>query len=165
MVGASFLFHLLAKNMIWAEGGIFREKRRMAFIQALYIAKGGLGVKVPWIVQYPCNTSSVCFFCSLISETRRVHFSFFIIFWAADGAGLGIVLLACAHCVRLIYLHAEPPGVASDYQILQFLAVSMLPRGYLALVAASVLSSHGALTPLSRYGNSCINEGTFYSLK
>ena len=113
-----FYFIYFAKNRIWAEGGIFREKRRMAFIQSLYIAKGGLGVKVPWIVQYPCNTSSVGFFCSLISETRRVHFSVFHYFLGSrrgrGGAGLGIILLARAHCVRLIYLHAEPPGVASD---------------------------------------------------
>lgn len=114
-----FTSFTLQRTGLGLEGGIFRETRRTAFIQSLYIAKGGLGVKVPWIVQYPCNTSSVGFFRSLISETRRVHFSFFYYFLGSRPcrrvAGLGIVLLDCAHCVRLIYLHTEPPGVASDY--------------------------------------------------
>ena len=69
----------------------------MAFIQSLYIAKGGLGVKVPWMAQYPCDTSSVVFFHSLISKTRRVYFSFFIYFLGSrrgrGGAGLGLSCL------------------------------------------------------------------------
>ena len=119
MVGAFFVSFTLQRTGLGLKRGIFKEKRRMAFILSLYIAKGGLGVKVPWMAQYPCDTSSVVFFHSLISKTRRVYFSFFILFSGQQkgpwGCGIGIVLLACAHCVRLIYLHTEPPGVASDY--------------------------------------------------
>lgn len=100
-----FYFIYSAKNRTWVEGGIFKETRRMAFIQSLYIAKGGLGVKVPWIVQYPCNTSSVGFFCSLISETRRVYFSFLLFSGQqTGGAGLEIVLLARLRALCSTYL-------------------------------------------------------------
>lgn len=64
MVWLEPLFYLVyfARTGFGLKGSIFRKTRRMAFIQSLYIVKGGLGVKVPWIVQYPCNTSSVGFF-------------------------------------------------------------------------------------------------------
>lgn len=96
-----FYFIYFAKNRTLAEGGIFSEKRRMAFIQSLYIAKGGPGVKVPWMVQYPCNTSWVGFFCSLISETRRVYFNFLFLFSGQQKVcGIG----DCLACLCSTYL-------------------------------------------------------------
>ena len=100
----SFISFTLQRTGLGLKGGIFKEKRRMAFMQSLYIAKGGPGVKVPWMVQYPCNTSSVGFFCSLISET------FFILFSGHQtmpwGCGIG-GCLACSRALCSTYLSAH----------------------------------------------------------
>ena len=161
-----FISFTLQRAGLGLRGGIFREKRKMAFIQFLYIAKGGPGVKVPWMVQYPCNTSSVVFFCPLISETRHVYFSLYYFLGSRRCRGVRDWGLSCLRALCSTYLSTHGATWGS-FRLLD----STISGSWHATERVSgscsceCLVKSWALTPLSRYGNNCMDEETFYSLK